>query len=112
VTKSARAVKAKALLMRVVCNEEGDGDIGKSDGNKGGRQATVTRAMATAMATTWAIPMAMRWAGNKEGKGKDSKGNGNIDKGGGQATATATKRAMAMAMRVVDKQHRQQQRGQ
>jgi hypothetical protein len=36
-----------ALAMRVACDEEGDGDSGKSDGNEGGGQATATRAMAT-----------------------------------------------------------------
>jgi hypothetical protein len=36
-----------ASMMRVACDEEGDGDGGKSDGDKGGRQATATRAMAT-----------------------------------------------------------------
>ncbi len=36
-----------ALAMRVACDEEGDGDGGKSDGDKGGRRATATRAMTT-----------------------------------------------------------------
>ncbi len=36
-----------ALAMRVACDEEGDGNGGKRDGNKGGRQAMVTRAMMT-----------------------------------------------------------------
>jgi hypothetical protein len=36
-----------ALATRVACNEEGDGDGGKSDGNKGGGQATAMRAMVT-----------------------------------------------------------------
>jgi hypothetical protein len=36
-----------ALAMRVACDKEGDGDGSKSVGNKGGRQATATRAMAT-----------------------------------------------------------------
>ncbi len=36
-----------ALATRVACNEEGNGDSGKSDGNEGGRQATATRAMTT-----------------------------------------------------------------
>jgi hypothetical protein len=31
----------------VACDEKGEGDGGKSDGNEGGRRATVTRAMAT-----------------------------------------------------------------
>jgi hypothetical protein len=36
-----------ALATRVACDEEGNGDGGKSDGNKDGRPATATRAMAT-----------------------------------------------------------------
>jgi hypothetical protein len=43
-----------ALAMRVVCDEEGKGDGSKRDGNEGGKQTMVTRAMATAMATMWA----------------------------------------------------------
>jgi hypothetical protein len=35
------------LAMKVACGKEGDGDGGKSDGNKGGEQATATREMAT-----------------------------------------------------------------
>ncbi len=34
-------------LTRVACNEEGEGDGGKSDGDEGGGRATATRAMAT-----------------------------------------------------------------
>ncbi len=33
--------------MRVACDEEGDGDGGKSDGDEGGGRAAATRAMAT-----------------------------------------------------------------
>ncbi len=32
-------------FSRVACNEEGNGDGGKSDGDEGGGQATATRAM-------------------------------------------------------------------
>jgi hypothetical protein len=32
---------------RVACDEEGDGDGGKSDGDEGGGRATAKRAMAT-----------------------------------------------------------------
>jgi hypothetical protein len=39
--------------------------------------------MATATATTWAMAIAMRLAGNKEGKAKGSKGNGDSNEGGG-----------------------------
>ncbi len=35
-------------LTRVACDEEGKGNGGKSDGNKGGRQAMATRAMGKA----------------------------------------------------------------
>ncbi len=51
-----------ALATRVACDKEGDGDGGKSDGNKGGGQATVTRVMAT--------------------KGKQQSTSDRIDKGG------------------------------
>jgi hypothetical protein len=34
-----------ASATRVACNEEGNGDGGKSDGDEGGGQATATRAM-------------------------------------------------------------------
>jgi hypothetical protein len=34
-----------ASAMRVVCDKEGDGDGGKSDGDEGGGRATATRAM-------------------------------------------------------------------
>jgi hypothetical protein len=43
----ARAAWAMASAMRVVCDEEGDGDRYKSDGDKVGRRAMATRAMAT-----------------------------------------------------------------
>ena len=59
-----------ASATRVACNEEGKGDGGKSDGDEGGGQATATRAMATALTMMWAMVMAMRLAGNKEGKGR------------------------------------------
>ncbi len=36
-----------ALATRVVCDKKGDGDGYKSNGNKVGRRATATRAMAT-----------------------------------------------------------------
>jgi hypothetical protein len=35
------------LATWVACDEEGDGDGGKSNGNEGGGQATATRGMAT-----------------------------------------------------------------
>jgi hypothetical protein len=45
-TKRARAARAMAST-RVVCDEEGEGNGGKSDGDEGGGRATATRAMAT-----------------------------------------------------------------
>ncbi len=38
--------------------------------------------MAMVTATIWAMAMATRLAGNKEGKGDGSKGDGNGDEGG------------------------------
>jgi hypothetical protein len=40
-----------ALMTRVACNEEGDGDGYKSDGDEADGRATAMRAMVTAMAT-------------------------------------------------------------
>ncbi len=45
--KIARAARAMASATRVACEEEGDGNGGKIDGDEGGGQATETRAMAT-----------------------------------------------------------------
>ena len=39
--------KRMMLVTRVACDEEGDGDGYKSDGDEGGGRATVTRAIAT-----------------------------------------------------------------
>ncbi len=53
-----------ASATRVACDEEGDGDGGKSDGNKGGGQATATRAMATEgeqQSTSNGIDKGVRW---------------------------------------------------
>jgi hypothetical protein len=74
------------------------------------------------MVTMWAMAMAMRLGGNKEGKGKGDKGSGddNVRLAGeeegkgskamtlatriaGELTAAARKRAMVMATRVADK---------
>ncbi len=46
-------------------------------------QATATRVMAMAMATTWALAMATRLAGDKEGMGKGGKDDGDGNEGGG-----------------------------
>jgi hypothetical protein len=51
------------VSTKVVCDEEGEGNGSKSDGNEGGGQATATRAIAT------------------EGKQQSLTSNG-IDKGG------------------------------
>jgi hypothetical protein len=64
VTKRVGAARAMVLVMRVVCNKEGDG---KGDG----------KAMAMrAMMMMWVMATAMRLVGNKEDKGKGGKDNG------------------------------------
>ncbi len=84
-----------------------------------------------AKATMWVMAMAMRLAGNKEGKSEGGKGNGDGEfrvageeesKGNkvmalvtrivGKWTAMAMKRAMAMATRVAGEQQKWQGRGQ
>ena len=112
--------RAMALATRVECDEESDGFGGKSNGNEGGRQLTVTRAMAMVMVMTWLMAMVTRLAGDEEGKGEGGKGNGDGDEGGGRrsgngdsgkndgdgnnggrrAMAMATKRVMVTATRV------------
>ncbi len=77
--------RAMALATRVEsCDKESDGFGGKSDGNKGGRRLTATRAMATVMVTTWVMATVTRLACDKEGKGEGGKGDGDGDEGGGQ----------------------------
>jgi hypothetical protein len=44
--------RAITSAMRVECNKESDGFVGKSNGNKGVRQSTVTRAMGMVTATS------------------------------------------------------------
>ncbi len=101
------------------CNKESNGFGSKSNGNKGSRRLTLTRAMATVMATTWATKKArvraaramatvMRVAGNEEGNGDGGKSNGDGNKGGGQVMATATKMVMVTATRVGGKQRQRQ----
>jgi hypothetical protein len=75
--KRVIAMVARAMATKVSCNKEGGGNGVKSNGNKGGGQATMT-------AITWAMGMATRLVGNKEGKCKGSKGNGNGNEGGRQ----------------------------
>ncbi len=62
------------VATKVSCNEEGGGDGGKSNGDKGGGQATVT-------ATTWAMVTETRPAGDERGKCKGGKGYGDGDEG-------------------------------
>ncbi len=53
-----------AVATRVVCDEEGDGNGSKSDGNKGGGRATATRTMATEgeqQSTSDRIDKGRRW---------------------------------------------------
>jgi hypothetical protein len=99
-----------ASATRVVCNEEGNDNGYKSNGNKGDGQATATRAMATAMVMAkvmmWVMVMVTRLAGDKKGKGamvttmrvargqqreQGRQGNGDGDKGGGQANSNGNK---------------------
>jgi hypothetical protein len=106
--KRARAARAMASATRVVCDEEGDGDGYKSDGDEVGRRVTATRAMVTEgeqQSTSDGIDKGGRWRrGNhmttmvgdneqreraadddgsvKEGKGGKGDGEGN-EVGGG-----------------------------
>ena len=57
-----------------MCDEESDDFGGKSNGNKGGRRLTATRAMATVTVMTWVMATVMRLAGDEEGKGEGGKG--------------------------------------
>ncbi len=74
------------MATRVVGNKWGNCNSGKSDSNKGGRQATAMRVLVMATTITWVMMMAMRVVGNNEGNGKSGKdyGNGNGNEGGGQ----------------------------
>jgi hypothetical protein len=94
VTKRARATTRRmALATRVACEEEGDGDGYKSDGNEGDGRSTATRAMVTEMAmakaTMWVMVMVTRLAGDKESKEEGGKGDGDDDEGGARATERA-----------------------
>jgi hypothetical protein len=103
-----------ALLTRVACDKEGDGDGSKSDGDEGGGRAMATRAMVTEgkqQSTSDGIDKGRRWlarerrqgdhdttrmVGNNEQRehavdddgsdkeGKGGKGNGDGNEGGGQ----------------------------
>ncbi len=57
---------------RVVCNEEGKGDGGKSNGDKDGERATVTRVMATEgkqQSTSDRINKGGRWLARERRRG-------------------------------------------
>jgi hypothetical protein len=82
--KESEGGKAMERMTRVACNGEGTIDGGKKIVDEGGRQTTATRAIAMAKLTKWAMAMATRLAGNREGKGKGGKGDGNGNEGGGQ----------------------------
>ncbi len=74
------------LVTRVVCDEEGDGNGYKSDGNEGDGRATVTRAMVTAMETAKATNQPTTGAANAgggSGGDGDSDGSGDNGSGGG-----------------------------
>ena len=58
--------------------------MGIGNGNKGGRCATATRAIAMAAATTWAMPTATRVVGDIEGNGEGARGDGDGKEGGSQ----------------------------
>ncbi len=82
-----------ALATRVACDEEGDDDGYKSDGDEGDGRATATRAMVTVMTTakvtTWVMVMVTRLVGDEEGKGEGGKSNGDDNEGGTWATERA-----------------------
>ncbi len=62
-----------------------------------------------AMATMWAMALALRLAGDKDDKGKGSKGNLDSDmRVADEWPAMATKRAMGMATKVVSMRQQQQ----
>ncbi len=57
---------------RVACDEEGEGDGGKSNGVKGGGQATATRAMATEgeqQSTSNGIDKGRQWLAREHQRG-------------------------------------------
>jgi hypothetical protein len=112
-TKRVRVDRAMVMQMRVVGDEEGEGEVDDekdgvgdkggmqqrggwqrlSNGNEGDGQAMAKRAMVTAMetakATTWVMVMVTRLTGNEEGKGEGGKGNADDDEGGVRATERA-----------------------
>ena len=60
------------LVTRGACDEEGEGDGGKSDGDEGGGRATATRAMATEgeqQSTSDGIAKGGRWLARERQRG-------------------------------------------
>jgi hypothetical protein len=63
-TERARVAQAMASATRVVCNKEGNGNGSKSNGDKGGGQATATRAMGMEKANNNQPAMGLTKAGS------------------------------------------------
>jgi hypothetical protein len=95
--------RAMATVIKVVGDEDGNGNNGKSNGNginvvgkqqqqgqwqQGWRASNGNKGDVNgnglAPATMWVMTMAIRLVGNKEGKGEGSKVDGNDDEGDGQ----------------------------
>jgi hypothetical protein len=61
-----------ALVTRVACDKEGNGNGGKSNGGEGGRQATATRVMVTEgkqQSTSDGINKGRRWLAREHQQG-------------------------------------------
>ncbi len=70
--KRASAARAMALATRVACDEEGDGNGGKSDSDEGGGRAMATRAIATEgkkQSTSDGIDKGGRWLARERRRG-------------------------------------------
>ncbi len=68
----ARAALAMASATRVACDEEGDGNGGKSNGDEGGRRVTAMRAMATEgeqQSTSNGIDKGRQWLARERRRG-------------------------------------------
>ncbi len=110
-----------ASVTRVACDEEGDGNGGKSNGYEGDRQATATRVMAkvkatmiitavaiaevetvtaTAMVTATAAATTTEWGSAKVAKGKQATAKVNRRSSSAQHNnQPTTKRGMAKVAR-------------
>jgi hypothetical protein len=65
-------MRRMVVATRVACDEEGDGNGGKSDGDEGGGRAMATRAMATEgkqQSTSNGIDKGGRWLGRERRRG-------------------------------------------